>query len=120
MGWRLQDSGTTQNLNGISFINASYGTVVGNSCTILHTVDGGENWSTAQEGWMIDYYGIQMVTSTLGFAVGKNSIYQPLVEKTTDCWQSWRSIIFYLDGNEGAIVKTTRLSNSKHWICSWR
>ncbi|HEC82625.1 MAG TPA: hypothetical protein ENI53_01915 [Thermoplasmatales archaeon] len=159
-GWTPQNSGTTQDLNGISFINESTGTVVGNSCTILHTtdggntwnaqtagptydlldvsfynatrgvatgyggtiiytLDGGNNWITAQEGWMIDYYGVQMVTATTGFIVGKNSIYQPLVEKTTDFWQSWNSIIFYLNGNEGLLSDVCFL-NETHGFASAR
>lgn len=44
-GWTPQNSGTNQDLNGISFINESTGTVVGNSCTILHTIDGGNTWN---------------------------------------------------------------------------
>ena len=32
-----------------------------------------------------------------------NTIFQPLVEKTTNGWQTWDSYIFYLDNNEGRL-----------------
>jgi len=35
----------------------------------------------------------------LGFAVGVNPIFQPLVLRTNNCWQTWDVINFYLEHN---------------------
>jgi len=137
-GWEIQESGTTQTLLGVSFVDTNISTVVGYSSTILHTEDEGENWSTqtcepsvnlfdvsfydvdigmavgysgtiinttnggdswntVQTGWNTFYYGAHMVTSTVGFAVGENTIFQPLVTWTTDGWQTLNNIAFYLE-----------------------
>jgi photosystem II stability/assembly factor-like uncharacterized protein len=39
--WTAQDSGTTNWLSGVSFIDANTGWAVGGSGTILHTTNGG-------------------------------------------------------------------------------
>ncbi len=43
-GWVLQNSGTTQNLYDVNFINNTYGWAVGDFGTILKTTNGGLNW----------------------------------------------------------------------------
>ena len=103
LNWTLQSSGLSAGLLDVSFYDVNNGTAVGHEGTIIYTNDGGANWITAQTGWMTSYYGTQMVTSALSFAVGVNTIFQPLVEKTTNGWQSWNSYIFYLDNNEGRL-----------------
>src|SRR5260370_38113224 len=42
--WKVQWSGTTQHLFGVSFTDANTGTVVGDNGTILRTADGGGTW----------------------------------------------------------------------------
>jgi photosystem II stability/assembly factor-like uncharacterized protein len=42
-----------------------------------------------------------MLSSTIGFVAGQNSIFQPLVGNTTDGGVSWTFQNFYFDGNEG-------------------
>ncbi|MBU0497969.1 MAG: hypothetical protein KKG04_08475 [Candidatus Thermoplasmatota archaeon] len=137
-GWDSQVSGTTQTLTGVSFVDTTRGTVVGNSATILHTenegttwnpqtcsvavnlldvsffdtnigmavghegtivetTNGGSIWNTFQTGWMTSYYGAHMVTGIVGFAVGVNTIFQPLVTWTTNGWSSKNDVAFYLE-----------------------
>lgn len=149
-GWELQNSGTTVDLSGISFVDENFGTVVGESGTIIHSDDGGvnwipqtsgvygglldvsfydenkgvtvghsgaivytdnggDNWIVAQDGWMISYYAVQMITSSLGYAVGVNSIFQPFVSWTNNGWQSWSSTNFYL--NNGGVLNEGHLTD---------
>ena len=42
--WEAQDSGTTEKLSGVSFVDEDIGTTVGDTAVIIHTDDGGENW----------------------------------------------------------------------------
>ena len=42
-----------------------------------------------------------MLSPTIGFAAGQNSIFQPLVQATTDGGASWEPHSFYFDKSEG-------------------
>ena len=42
-----------------------------------------------------------MLSPTIGFVAGQNSIFQPLVQATTDGGASWEPHAFYFDKNEG-------------------
>lgn len=42
--WEFQESGTTENLNDICFVDEYTGWAVGDNSTIIHTTDGGETW----------------------------------------------------------------------------
>lgn len=44
--WTLQNSGTTEKLNDVFFVNDQIGYAVGNNATILHTNNGGTTWTT--------------------------------------------------------------------------
>ena len=48
INWRLQESGTQQDLRGIAFVNEQIGWVVGNGGTILSTKNGGQNWESQE------------------------------------------------------------------------
>jgi len=82
----------------VSFFNEDVGMAVGFDGTVVYTKSG-ERWRTARTGNMDSFFGAHMVTSMLGFAVGVNPIFQPLVVRTKDCWQTWDVINFYLDHN---------------------
>lgn len=102
--WTPQSSGDTSRLYDVSFADTSNGVAVGLSGAIIRTINGGTDWIVAQTGWMITYNAVQMITSTLGYAVGTNSIFQPFVSKTNNGWQSWTSTNFYLNNNEGGLT----------------
>ncbi len=83
----------------VSFFNEDVGMAVGFDGTVVYTTSGGNRWRTARTGNMDSFFGAHMVTPTLGFAIGVNPIFQPLVVRTKDCWQTWDVINFYLDHN---------------------
>jgi photosystem II stability/assembly factor-like uncharacterized protein len=97
--WNPQTCGVTVPLYGVSFYDGNKGMAVGNEGTILSTTNGGTTWNTFQTGWWTAYYSAHMVTSTIGFAAGVNSIFQPLVTWTTDGWNSKNDVAFYLVHN---------------------
>ncbi len=47
------------------------------------------------------FWGACMLTPEIGFVAGENSIFQPILGRTTDSGVSWEFVSFYLDGNEG-------------------
>jgi len=69
-GWETQDSGTTQTLRGVSFVDTNVGTTVGNSATILHTNDEGDIWNSQTCGVSVDLYDVSFYDADIGMAVG--------------------------------------------------
>jgi photosystem II stability/assembly factor-like uncharacterized protein len=47
------------------------------------------------------FWDAYMLTSEIGFVAGENSIFQPILGRTTDHGNNWEFVSFYLDGNEG-------------------
>ncbi|MCH7516832.1 MAG: hypothetical protein IIB08_06895, partial [Bacteroidetes bacterium] len=48
--WVEQSSGTTEQLDGVSFTDSDNGTAVGYNGTILRTTDGGTTWVSQNSG----------------------------------------------------------------------
>ncbi len=109
--WFTQSSGIGTQLYDVHFIDNLRGTTVGDDGAILHTTDGGGEWDIAQNDLWVTYNAAFMYSSTIAFAVGANTIFQPLVERTINGWHSWRSSIFYLDGHEGRLYDVHFIDN---------
>jgi len=95
--WSLQDPGVMDNLNDIFYYDYSIILAVGESGTILLTNNTGLNWTVIQTGMIATYHSGQMITDKIGVAVGVNAIFQPFFTKTTDGWNTWESMSFYID-----------------------
>jgi len=100
--WQTSYHGKTlgvpsERLYDVSFFNEDVGMAIGLGGTVVYTNNSGDIWETAQTGHNIALYGAHMVTQKLGFAAGVNTIFQPIVYRTTDCWQTWDIVIFYLE-----------------------
>ena len=68
--WYQQNSGTTKNLHAVQFINSNTGWVVGDSGTILKTIDGGFNWNIQTSGTNHSLLDVQFESTNLGWAAG--------------------------------------------------
>jgi photosystem II stability/assembly factor-like uncharacterized protein len=100
--WTTINSGITDDLLSISFVD-SFGICVGISQTILYSSNGGASWNIAQSGFFGGgFYGASMLTPQIGFVAGQNSIFQPLLGRTTDSGVNWDFTSFYLNNNEGS------------------
>lgn len=87
-GWEIQESGTTQTLWGVSFVDTSISTVVGDSSTILHTEDEGENWITQTCGPSVNLFDVSFYDVDIGMAVG----YSGTILNTTNAGDSWDTV----------------------------
>ncbi|MEI8080698.1 MAG: YCF48-related protein, partial [Actinomycetes bacterium] len=92
--WTAQTATTVpaaRNLRGISFYNTSAGVAVGDTgnttSTIVFTNNGGTTWRTAAATTTVGLSGVQMVSSTVGWAVGGAGT----ILKTVDGGASWES-----------------------------
>ena len=99
--WQGVASGVTDALRSVSF-SGTNGISGGDSQTILYSTDSGASWQTSQSGFFGGGFpGAQMLTATVGFVAGQNSIFQSLLGYTTDGGATWNFRAFYFDQNEG-------------------
>ncbi len=100
-GWSTVSSGLTDDLFSISFASQT-GVCGGGSQAILKSTDAGSSWSIVQSGFFGGgFRGAFMLSPQIGYVCGENSIFQPLLGKTTDSGSNWAFVPFYLNGNEG-------------------
>jgi len=99
--WQTVRSGVKDSLRSVSFSGVN-GICGGDSQTILYSTDSGASWQIGQTGFFGGGFpGAHMLSATLGFVAGQNSIFQPWVGATTDGAASWAFQAFYFDNNEG-------------------
>lgn len=94
--WTAQTLPISADLLALSFGYEDFGITTGHSGAILRTYDGGGSWETLQDGWIISYHAVQNLGASYGWAVGVNTIFQPLVAYTTDGWDTFDHVSFYL------------------------
>lgn len=95
--WSKLNTGITDNLQSIHFINETTGWAVGypkdrraTKTVILKTTDGGKTW--VDKGFTLKrvgrFYSVKFANETVGWAVGS---YPTLLYKTTDGGDTWQS-----------------------------
>lgn len=84
--WQFSNSGTSQNLNGVYFVDSSTGWAVGAAGTIIKTEDAGGSWSAQTSGVATNIQDVKFVGTSTGISVGSSG----LILRTTDAitWQS--------------------------------
>lgn len=119
--WRPQVSGVEEDLDGVFFLNAQQGWVVGEERgVILATADGGQTWQPQVSRVEEDLYGVWFVSDRQGWVVGDNGT----LLTTSNGGQTWsrqnagvevalRKVVFvnpqrgWVVGNGGTILSTT-------------
>ena len=87
--WQSVASGVEDALRSVFFSGAN-GISGGDSQTILYSTDSGASWQISQSGFFGGGFpGAHMLSPSIGFVAGQNSIFQPLVGATTDGGASW-------------------------------
>lgn len=79
------ESGTSKNLNSVSFIDSEIGFVVGDSGTILKTTNGGTSWMSLSSGSTSNLSSVCFITQDIGYVVGARGT----ILKTTDGGITW-------------------------------
>lgn len=72
-GWTVQNSGTFENLNSVSFIDQNTGWAVGNAGVVLKTANGGTNWFSLNTGLFNNNTYVLFVNESTGFITTNNS-----------------------------------------------
>ena len=101
--WNTVTTGVSDNLFSLSFSGA-IGLCGGSSQTILKSTNSGASWSIIQNGFFGGgFWGTHMLNANVGFVAGENSIFQPMLGKTTNGGTTWDFFPFYLNNNEGKL-----------------
>jgi photosystem II stability/assembly factor-like uncharacterized protein len=99
--WQRVASGVQDSLRSVFFSGVN-GICGGDSQTILYSTDSGASWQIGQTGFFGGGFpGAHMLSPSIGFVAGQNSIFQPLVGNSTDGGVTWNFHAFYFDNNEG-------------------
>ncbi|MDD3421907.1 MAG: YCF48-related protein, partial [Methanocellales archaeon] len=85
--WISQTSSTTEDLNGVYFVDSGTGWVVGEKGTVLTTRDGGASWISQTSSTTEDLNGVYFVNPTTGWVVGDGGT----ILTTRDGGASWIS-----------------------------
>ena len=118
--WSLQNSGTTNNLTSVNFINANVGWAVGAAGKIIYTANGGTSWGTQISGVANQLNSVSFSGSLNGLIAGSGG----KILMTSDGGLIWQTInsgtagdlygIFSVSttvaiavGDNGKIIKTT-------------
>ena len=89
--WEEKTSNTTEALLDVYFVDASTGFAVGNSGTIIKSIDGGETWTARVSGTNEDLESVSFIDASTGFTVGTN-----VMLKTVDDGSTWSSVVLPL------------------------
>jgi photosystem II stability/assembly factor-like uncharacterized protein len=99
--WPAAASGVRDGLRSVSF-NGANGICGGLAQDILYSSDSGATWHVSQKGFFGGgFFGAHMLSPTVGFITGQNSIFQGLEGTTVDGGVHWSFHPFYFNGNEG-------------------
>ena len=99
--WSTVSSGVRDSLRSVSFSGAN-GICGGLSQDILYSTDSGATWKVSQKDFFGGgFFGAHMISPTVGFVSGQNSIFQALAGVTVDGGVNWTFYPFYFNGNEG-------------------
>ncbi|MGH2574680.1 MAG: YCF48-related protein [Ignavibacteria bacterium] len=101
--WNNVNSGVSAALNSISFSDNVNGICSGHNGTLLWSSNGGVSWVIGQQGFLVSYYGVHMVNSLTGYAAGVNTIFAPLIAKTSNGGMNWTYSTFYVNNNEATL-----------------
>lgn len=125
--FEFQVTGTTNTLKSITFVNQSTGICVGNNSTILHTSNGGVNWSNIDvSSSTVTYNCAAFANSSTAFVVSD----EHELLKTTNSGLNWTisslgnsqlKFIYFLNSSTGfitgentALFKTT--NGGENWV----
>ncbi|MBI4811129.1 MAG: T9SS type A sorting domain-containing protein, partial [Ignavibacteriales bacterium] len=105
-GWIRLNSGTTNNLSAVAFIDDYYGVVVGEFGTILRTTNGGLQWTDQSiRSELFYFYGVDFLDSLIGIVVGTSYNWwgydRGLIYYTSDGGGQWLDISNLLPFNTG-------------------
>ena len=84
--WSKLNSGTTEELNAIYFVDSNIGFTCGKNGYVGKTINGGSSWTDVSLSNAFNLFDLYFIDSLKGYVVGLNA----LIYKTTDGGLSWQ------------------------------
>ncbi|MBI5403064.1 MAG: T9SS type A sorting domain-containing protein [Ignavibacteriae bacterium] len=112
LGWYFQNSGTTQLLTCIRFLNSNTAWAVGWGSNILRTTNGGANWQQVPSGTSSSFQNTFFVNVNTGWVVGENGT----IIKTTNAGTSWFTQYSPVSSR---LMYTHFFNENTGWICGY-
>ena len=130
LNWTNSNSGTSQNLNGIAYLNGSTYIAVGKNGTIIKTTNAGTSWTTVNSGTSNDLTGI-FVNGLAIYVTGDNGT----ILVSTNSGNAWTptntgisfklnkiffvsDLVGYAVGDGGTILKTVNAGQAWNFQAS--
>lgn len=90
-GWRLQDSGTTERLRGLSAVSDEVAWASGSKGSVLRTVDGGAHWAMLPVPGAadLDFRDIEAIDARTAYVLAIGPGERSRIYKTMDAGQVW-------------------------------
>ncbi len=117
--WTPQSSGTSRQLNGVTFINHLEGWACGgwesDPYLVLHTGDGGETWENQSFGSGYSCSGISFTDSLNGWISGYNATLDAHIHVTDDGGATWTSQTLPTEVLDGGIESIDFVNPLEGW-----
>lgn len=109
VSWQNQNSGTTNILSSVFFVDQNNGWTVGEGGMILRTADGGQNWQSQTSGTSANLNAVYFTDVFNGWAVGDGGI----ILNTTDGGNNWLS---QLSGTSEFLTSVCFINSTTGWV----
>jgi len=125
LDWTANSSGTTQQLEDITFTDENTGYVVGRNGVLLKTTNGGDNWNALSPGTSQQLLAIAFTDANTGYITGSGGT----IIKTTDAganWtaqtsgvSNWINDILFVDANTGYALTSDKILKTTDGGANW-
>jgi photosystem II stability/assembly factor-like uncharacterized protein len=108
-GWFEDSTGVTVNLNDCWFFDTNSGFAIGDSGTILKTINGGTDWNEVQTNVLTNLYAIEFPTPDTGYIAADSG----KVLITINCGVTWSVSDI---GNDNCLLDLCTLGKDTIWV----
>ncbi len=112
--WTEQNSGVSENLRDVYFLNSNTGWAVGDNGTILFTSNGGVTWSTQTSGVTDQVRAVHALDELTAYVVG--GVSDKIMLKTTDAGTTWESFDPNNNISHNQIIDVHFTSTANGWV----
>jgi len=112
--WTTRESTTTQDLNAVALATQALGLAVGNSGTVIKTLNGGQTWESKASGVTVALYDVMLPSATEGYLAGASGT----ILKTANLGDTFNAITLPSGVNTAAIKKAAWHNNLRGFAAS--
>jgi len=127
--WELENSGTIEDLYGVTFSDSLNGIAVGDKSTVIKTTDGGHSWRRLFDGGTLLLRDVFFNYEGLVVVVGRTNDSKGLILRSTNGGGTWSTQIFnnsrlfytvhFKDGNNGFALSVDGFYSTSDGGITW-